>query len=253
MALPSLRHIEVQIVADMHGSVLHLYERDCSIQRRYQKVIETAPPIGLSSEMLHQIRDASLKLATLLGYVGVGTVEYLVQGDRFFFLEMNPRLQMEHLITECLTSTDLVQLQLHIAGGEPLPMQQHEVPCSGFALEARLYAEDPHAGFRRTFGRLEQFDLPPRPGIRYETGVACGQMISHYGLLAKVIAHASTHREAAHHLAQTLKDIRVKGLRTNRDFLVAILTHPDFLAGNPQTDFVHTHPELLSQEERERA
>ncbi|GHO98590.1 hypothetical protein KSF_086380 [Reticulibacter mediterranei] len=250
-ALSSPRHIEVQIVADMHGSVLHLYERDCSIQRRYQKVAEAAPPLGLSSRLLQQMRDASLTLATLLGYVGVGTVEYLVEGDRFFFLEMNPRLQMEHPITECLTSLDLVQLQLQIACGGPLPMQQHEIPCAGSALEARLYAEDPLAGFRRTFGRLEQFDLSPHPGIRYETGVASGQMISRYGLLAKVIAHAPTRSEAAHRLAHALREIQVKGLRTNRDFLLAILTHPDFLAGSPPTDFVHTHPELLNQQEQE--
>jgi acetyl/propionyl-CoA carboxylase alpha subunit len=193
------------------------------------------------------MRDASLTLEKWLGYMCVGTVEYLVEGDRFFFLEMNPRLQMEHPITECITSLDLVQLQLQIACGEPLSMQQHEISCSGYALEARLYAEDPHMGFRRTFGRLEQFDLSPLPDIRYETGVASGQMITRYGLLAKVIAHAPTRNEAAHRLAHALREIHVKGLPTNRDFLLAILTHPDFLAGNPQTDFVRTHPELLSQ------
>ncbi|QBD74842.1 ATP-grasp domain-containing protein [Ktedonosporobacter rubrisoli] len=243
--LPAPRHIEVQILADAHNNLIHLYERDCSIQRNYQKVIEEAPALHIASELRERIRAASIALVRSLGYIGVGTVEYLVDGERFFFLEMNPRLQMEHPITECITGLDLVQLQLQVAQGQPLPLQQYELPCSGHALEARLYAEDPGAGFRRTSGRLHCFEPGLIPGIRYETGVASGQMITHYALLAKVIAHAPTRPEAIHNLAQALHEFRLSGVITNRAFLRATLTHPDFLAAKTHTEFIYQHPELL--------
>lgn len=243
--LSTPRHIEIQIFADTHGTIVHLYERDCSIQRRYQKVIEEAPALGISPRLLERMREASIELARDIGYVGAGTVEYLVNGDCFSFLEMNTRLQMEHPVTECIANLDLVQLQIQVASGEPLPMQQHEVNCSGHAIEARLYAEDPSAGFLRTSGCLECFEPGGTSGIRYDTGVASGQMITHYALLAKVIAHAPTRTEAARRLAQALTEMRLSGLRTNRDFLIATLIHPDFLVGDTHTDFVSKHPELL--------
>jgi propionyl-CoA carboxylase alpha chain len=245
--LPAARHIEIQIFADAYGNIIHLYERDCSIQRRYQKVIEEAPAPGMSPELRERMSEASIALARVIGYVGAGTVEYLVNGDRFYFLEMNTRLQVEHPVTECVTNLDLVRLQIQIACGEPLPMQQHEVSCHGHAIEARLYAEDPSAGFLPTFGRLACFEPGLTSGIRYDTGVVSGyEMTPYYDpLLAKVIAHASTRREAAYRLARALTEMRLHGLRTNRDFLSATLTHRDFLAGDTCTDFVSKHPELL--------
>ncbi len=245
--LPAPRHIEMQIFADAHGNIVHLYERDCSIQRRYQKVIEEAPALGISPELRERMSEAAISLARVIGYVGAGTIEYLVDGDRFYFLEMNTRLQVEHPVTECITNLDLVRLQIQVARGEPLPMRQHEVICHGHAIEARLYAEDPSTGFLPTFGRLARFEPGLTPGIRYDTGVVSGyEMTTYYDpLLAKVIAHASTRREAAYRLARALTEIRLHGLRTNCDFLSATLTHRDFLAGGMRTDFVSKHPELL--------
>ena len=243
--LPAPRHIEIQIFADAHGNIVHLYERDCSIQRRYQKVIEEAPALGISPELRERISEASIALARVIGYVGAGTIEYLVDGDRFYFLEMNTRLQVEHPVTECITNLDLVRLQIQVARGELLPMRQHEVICHGHAIEARLYAEDPSAGFLPTFGRLACFEPGFTPGVRYDTGVVSGyEVTTHYDpLLAKVIAHAPTRAEAAYRLARALTEMRLHGLRTNRDFLAATLIHRDFLAGDTRTDFVSKHPE----------
>ena len=245
--LSAPRHIEIQILADVHGNVIHLGARDCSIQRRYQKVIEEAPALSISPELRERMSAASIALARAIGYVSAGTVEYLVNGDNFYFLEMNTRLQVEHPVTECVTNLDLVRLQLRIACGEFLPIRQHEVICQGHAIEARLYAEDPSAGFLPTCGRLACFEPGLTPGVRYDTGVMSGyEVTTHYDpLLAKVIAHAPTRTEAAYRLARALTEMRLHGLRTNRDFLAATLSHPDFLTGDTRTNFVSKHPELL--------
>jgi propionyl-CoA carboxylase alpha chain len=295
--LPAPRHIEIQIFADMHGNVIHLDARDCSIQRRYQKVIEEAPALGILPELRERMSEAAIALARAIGYVGAGTIEYLVNGDGFYFLEMNTRLQVEHPVTECITNLDLVRLQIQVARGEPLPIRQHEVICHGHAIEARLYAEDPSAGFLPTYGHLACFEPGPTPGMRYDTGVVSGyevipqrrrqvgcygmrydtgavsgyevipqrrrqvgcygmrydtgavsgyEVTTHYDpLLAKVIVHAPTRTEAAYRLARALTEMRLHGLRTNRDFLAATLIHHDFLAGDTRTDFVSQHPELL--------
>jgi acetyl/propionyl-CoA carboxylase alpha subunit len=251
--LAAPRHIEMQIFADTHGNVVHLYERECSLQRRYQKVIEEAPALGIAPELRARMSEASIALAQVIGYVGAGTIEYLVDGDQFYFLEMNTRLQVEHPVTESVTDLDLVRLQIQVACGEPLPIRQHEVICRGHAIEARLYAEDPCAEFLPTFGRLACFAPGPTPGIRYDAGVASGYTVTtHYDpLLAKVIAHAPTRREAAYRLARALTEMRLHGLRSNRDFLCATLIHRDFLAGDTRTDFVSKHPELLSAQPTE--
>lgn len=245
--LSAPRHIEIQILADVHGNVIHLGARDCSIQRRYQKVIEEAPVLSISPELRERMSQASIALARAIGYVSAGTIEYLVNGDNFSFLEMNTRLQVEHPVTECITNLDLVRLQLRIASGEPLPICQHEVVYHGHAIEARLYAEDPSAGFLPTYGRLACFEPGLTPGIRYDTGVVSGyEVTTHYDpLLAKVIAHAPTRTEAAYRLARALTEMRLHGLCTNRDFLSATLIHPDFLTSNTHTNFVSEHPELL--------
>ncbi len=246
--LPAPRHIEMQIFADAHGNIIHLYERECSLQRRYQKVIEEAPAPGISPELRARMSEASIALAQVIGYSGAGTIEYLVEGDKFYFLEMNTRLQVEHPVTESITNLDLVRLQIQVACGEPLPLSQHEVICRGHAIEARLYAEDPGAGFLPTFGHLACFAPGATPGIRYDSGVTSGyEVTTHYDpLLAKVIAHAPTRREAAHRLARALTEMRLHGPRTNRDFLCATLTNRDFLVGDTHTDFVSKHPELLN-------
>ena len=245
--LPASRHIEIQIFADVHGNVIHLDARDCSLQRRYQKVIEEAPALGLSLELRERMSEAAITLARAIGYVGAGTIEYLVNGESFSFLEMNTRLQVEHPVTECITNLDLVRLQIQVACGEPLPIRQHEVIYHGHAIEARLYAEDTSRGFLPTCGHLACFEPGHTPGVRYDTGVVSGyEVTTHYDpLLAKVIAHASTRTEAAYRLARALTEMRLHGLRTNRDFLAATLIHRDFLAGDTRTDFVSQHPELL--------
>ncbi len=245
--LPSPRHVEMQIFADMHGNVIHLFERECSIQRRYQKVIEEAPSPGISPELRQRMSEASVALAQAIGYVGAGTIEYLVEEDRFYFLEMNTRLQVEHPVTEGITGLDLVRLQIQVARGEPLPMRQQDVECHGHAIEVRLYAEDPSAGFLPSFGRLACFEPGPTPGIRFDAGVVSGYQVStHYDpMLAKVSTHAPTRTEAASRLARALNEMRLHGVHTNRDFLAATLIHPDFLAGDTHTDFVPKHPELL--------
>ena len=246
--LAAPRHIEVQVFADMRGHVIHLYERECSIQRRYQKVIEEAPSLAVTPELRERLVAASVALAQAIGYVGAGTVEYLVDGDQFYFLEVNTRLQVEHPVTEAITGLDLVRWQIQVARGEPLPLEQHEVVCQGHAIEARLYGEDPSAGFLPTFGRLVCFAPGPTPGVRYDAGVVSGSEISPYydPMLAKVIVHAPSRAEAARRLARALNELRVHGVRTNRDFLVATLRHPDFLAGATTTDFIAQRPELLA-------
>src|SRR6266446_6379308 len=202
--LPAPRHVEMQIFADMHGNVIHLYERECSIQRRYQKVIEEAPSPGITPMLRERMSEASVALAQAIGYVGAGTIEYLVDGDTFYFLEKNTRLQVEHPVTECITGLDLVRLQIQVARGELLPLRQEDVVCNGHAIEVRLYAEDPGGGFVPTFGRLARFEPGPTPGVRYEAGVVSGyEVTTHYDpMLAKVIAHAPTRTEAAHRLAR---------------------------------------------------
>jgi propionyl-CoA carboxylase alpha chain len=244
--VPAPRHIEIQIFADAHGNVVHLYERECSIQRRYQKVIEEAPSPGISPRLRKEMSEASVALARAIGYVGAGTIEYLVDNDQFFFLEMNTRLQVEHPVTESITHLDLVRLQIQVARGESLPMQQDEIVCHGHAIEARLYAEDPNDGFLPAFGRLATFEPGRTPGIRYDASVVSGsEVTTHYDpMLAKVIAHAPTRTEAAYRLARALNEMRLHGVRTNRDFLAAILIHPDFLAGDTRTDFISKHPDM---------
>ncbi|MEY7971442.1 biotin carboxylase N-terminal domain-containing protein [Saccharomonospora xinjiangensis] len=253
------RHIEVQVLADTHGTVWAVGERECSIQRRHQKVVEEAPS-AVDETLRQRLFDAARAVCRAVGYVGAGTVEFLVTdgggdvGDgedgEFFFLEMNTRLQVEHPVTECVTGLDLVAWQLRIAEGSPL----HGEPPRprGHAIEARLYAEDPRAGWRPCGGTLHRFEVgkvraeftvPDRHGIRLDSGVADGTVVStHYDpMLAKVIAWGPDRTSAARMLAGALASARVHGPVTNRDLLVAVLRHPDFLAGDTHTDFLTRH------------
>ena len=238
------RHVEVQILGDAAGVVVHLFERECSIQRRYQKIVEECPSPAVGKDLRHALTEAAVAAGRAIGYVGAGTVEFVLDRDgSFFFLEVNTRLQVEHPVTEQVTGLDLVELQLRIAAGEPLPPQVRDAQASAHAIEARLYAEDAAAGFVPAAGVLHRFAIPEDPGIRVDAGVADGSVVSpHYdAMLAKVIAHGRTRAEAARRLARALERAEIHGVTTNRDLLVAILREPEFLAGATDTGYLTRH------------
>jgi propionyl-CoA carboxylase alpha chain len=242
--LDACRHVEVQILGDRHGRLIHCFERECSIQRRHQKIIEEAPSPAASEALRASLCAAAVAAGRAIGYVGAGTVEFLLgAGGRFYFLEVNTRLQVEHPVTEAITGLDLVGAQLRVAGGEPLDVEQAALTRVGHAIEARLYAEDPDNDFLPSPGRIRVWEEPAGLGIRVDAGVTSGTEVSgHFdSLLAKVIAHAATRAEAARVLARALERLRVHGVRTNRDILVSALRHPAFLAGDTTTDFIERH------------
>jgi propionyl-CoA carboxylase alpha chain len=237
------RHVEVQIFGDTHGNVVHLFERDCSIQRRYQKVVEESPSPAVTPELRERLGSAAVAAGKALDYVGAGTVEFILdQQGEFHFLEVNTRLQVEHPVTELVTGLDLVRLQLLVAQGEPLPEEVLTARITGHAIEVRLYAEDPGAGFLPTSGTLRDFTIPDT--VRADTGFVSGDTVSiHYDpMLAKVIAWAPTRAEAALALGDALRKSRIHGVRTNRDLLVGILNESEFLAGITDTAYLDRHP-----------
>jgi propionyl-CoA carboxylase alpha chain len=255
---PSGRHVEVQVFADGHGTVVALGERECSIQRRHQKIIEETPSPGVDPTTRAALADAAVAAARAVGYVGAGTVEFLLGPDgRFHFLEMNTRLQVEHPVTECVTGLDLVRLQLDVAEGRPLPFTEPP-PVRGHAVEARLYAEDPAHDFRPAPGAVHRFEVPaatvafgPAPGlagVRLDAGVVAGSIVDiHYDpLLGKVVAWAPTRAEAVRTLAGALAGARVHGVATNRDLLVRVLRSPGFTAGDTDTAFLDRQPEVFA-------
>jgi len=246
--LESPRHVEVQVFGDATGRVVHLFERDCSLQRRHQKVIEEAPAPKLPPPLREQLHAAAVAVAEAVHYVGAGTAEFLVQGDRFWFLEMNTRLQVEHPVTEEILGLDLVRMQLAAAEGRPLPVEARHCTPSGHAVEARLYAEDPAAGYLPQSGVLRRFEIDAAPGLRVETAVASGSVVgSDYDpMLAKIVAHAGSRSEAVRRLAAALEGMRIHGLRTNRDQLVAALRHPEFAAGDVDTGLLDRHHAALT-------
>jgi propionyl-CoA carboxylase alpha chain len=242
--VPDPRHVEVQIIGDAHGDVIHLFERECSIQRRYQKIVEESPSPAVDGPLRQALARAAVTAGQAVGYTGAGTVEFVLDRDgSFYFLEMNTRLQVEHPVTEEVTGLDLVELQLRIAEGEPLPPEAREAAISGHAIEARLYAEDVPAGFVPVTGTLHRFAIPAGPGLRVDTGFRDGSVVSpHYdAMLAKVIARGRTRADAARRLARALRDAEIHGVTTNRDLLVAILREPDFLAGATDTGYLTRH------------
>ena len=239
--LAAPRHIEVQIFADSAGRVIHLFERDCSIQRRHQKVIEEAPAIGLTAEMRGKLRQSSIALAKACAYAGAGTMEFLVSGNHFYFMEMNTRLQVEHTVTEAVTGLDLVEWQLRIAGGEDLPAAQDAIVVTGHAVEARLCAEDPDRGFLPQTGRLAHLRLPAGlPGVRVDSGVRQGDDIPvHYdSLIAKIISRGTNRTEAIAQLSAALAATEIAGLPNNRRLLAAIAGHSAFRAAKIDTGFI---------------
>jgi len=243
-AIADARHIEIQVFADQHGNVIHLGERDCSIQRRHQKVIEEAPSPAVSTELRVNMGEAAIAAARAIGYVSAGTIEFLLdRSGKFYFLEMNTRLQVEHPVTEAVAGLDLVEWQLRVAAGERLPLEQHEVVFSGHAIEARLYAEDPHESFLPQSGVLIDWRPPSGDGVRVDHGLAPGQRVSPFydPMLAKVIAQGATREEARRRLIKALEDTVALGLATNCSFLIAMLRHPSFVAGEATTTFIDRH------------
>ncbi len=239
------RHIEVQVFADGHGQTVHLFERDCSVQRRHQKVIEEAPAPGMTAERRAAMGEAAVEAARAVAYVGAGTVEFIAEGSDFFFMEMNTRLQVEHPVTEAITGQDLVEWQIRVARGEALPRAQGDLTITGHAVEARLYAEDASRDFLPQTGRLDHLTFPA--GIRADAGVETGDAVSHHydPMIAKLIAHGATRQEALARLADALAATEVVGLTTNRAFLERIVTHPEFVAAAHDTGFIARNAEAL--------
>ena len=238
--LTAARHVEIQILGDKHGNLVHLFERECSIQRRHQKIIEEAPSPAVDAELRATMGEAAVSAAQRIGYSSAGTVEFLLAGREFFFLEVNTRLQVEHPVTEEITGLDLVREQLRIAEGETLGYGQDDLAINGHAIEARIYAEDPARNFLPSPGTVEIW-RPAADGLaRFDSGVESGSEVSveFDPMIAKVIAHAPTRREAAARLARALERTSLQGVRHNRDFLVATLRESAFLAGDTTTDFI---------------
>jgi 3-methylcrotonyl-CoA carboxylase alpha subunit len=250
--IASPRHIEVQVFADAHGGVVHLFERDCSLQRRHQKVIEEAPAPGLDAETRRVLCEAAVRAARAIDYQGAGTVEFIADGslglraDRVWFMEMNTRLQVEHPVTEAVTGIDLVEWQLRVASGEPLPLGQDEIALSGHAMEARLYAEDPAHGFLPSVGSLTHLRLPEL--VRVDSGVVEGGAVTPFydPMIAKLIAHADTREAAAARLAAAARSVEVWPVKTNAAFLARCAGHPDFIAGRIDTGFIEARLDALT-------
>ena len=250
------RHIEVQVFGDQHGNVVHLFERDCSLQRRHQKVIEEAPAPGMDAATRAVVTAAAVKAAKAVAYEGAGTIEFIadasegLKADRIWFMEMNTRLQVEHPVTEMVTGQDLVEWQLRVASGEALPLTQDEITLTGWAMEARLYAENPATGFLPSTGKLEHFDLP-HDLVRVDSAVEQGGEVSPYydPMIAKLIAHADSREEAAEALAEACRTVEVWPVKTNAAFLARCASHPDFVSGAIDTGFIEKRIDDLVSDE----
>jgi acetyl/propionyl-CoA carboxylase alpha subunit len=256
--LHSPRHVEVQVIGDAHGTVLHLFDRECSVQRRHQKVIEEAPAVLVDQATRSRMWQAAIAAAQSVAYEGVGTVEFLAEGNEFYFLEMNTRLQVEHGVTELVTGLDLVGLQLAVAGGQPLPFAQEEVTATGHAIEGRLCAERPRQDYRPTPGLATHVQWPHGPGLRTDAAIESGTTVSpsYDSLVAKVMAHATDRPAALARLARALQALELDGLETNRALLAAVLSDPVFVAGDAGINYLDERPDLrdaaLPEEVRRR-
>ena len=241
------RHIEIQVLGDTHGSVVHLGDRECSIQRRHQKLIEEAPSVVLTAEERAAMGEAAVLAATAVDYRSAGTVEFLYQDGEFYFLEMNTRLQVEHPVTELVTGIDIVDWQLRIASGEALDFTQDDVALSGHAIECRITAEDPLAGFLPSTGTVEHLEVPTGPGVRWDGGIHEGfDVTPHYDpLLAKLIVHGATRAVAISRMARALDELVLDGVESSAGFHRMVMDEPDFVAGRLSTRYVEEHPELL--------
>jgi acetyl/propionyl-CoA carboxylase alpha subunit len=238
------RHIEVQVLADSHGNTVHLFERECSAQRRHQKVIEESPSLLLNDVRRAAIGKAGVDAAKAVGYVNAGTVEFIATpAGEFFFLEMNTRLQVEHPVTELVTGLDLVQLQMRVASGEVLPFTQNDLSQRGHAIECRVYAEDPASGFLPATGAILRFVPPDGVGVRVDSGVQTGDSVTiHYDpMIAKIITYGSTRMDALERMRGALLRTVVQGVTTNIPFLLTLLSHPTTIAGELDTTFIDSH------------
>lgn len=235
------RHVEFQILADSHGNVIHLGERDCSIQRNHQKMIEESPCAAISDDLRKRMGEAAVKAAKAAGYVNAGTIEFLLEKDQqFYFMEMNTRIQVEHPVTEWVTGIDLVKEQIRIASGETLGYKQEDVKISGHAIECRINAENPEKGFRPSPGTITDMYLPGGKGIRIDTAVYSGYTIPPYydSMIAKLIVWADNREEAISKMQSALGEVIIEGIDTNVDYQYEILNHPDFLTGNVDVEFI---------------
>ncbi len=238
------RHIEVQVLADGHGGIVHLFERECSVQRRHQKIIEESPSPFVTPDLRHRMGMAAVEAARAVGYVNAGTVEFIVDRDgNFYFLEMNTRLQVEHPVTELVTGVDLVKLQIRIAAGEPLPFRQENLAQRGHAIECRIYAEDPTGGFLPAIGPVLRTVEPAGPGVRVDAGVVSGDQVTiHYDpMIAKLIVLAENRADAIRKMDWALARYVILGLTTNLPFLRDVIRHPVFAAGEATTHFIDDH------------
>ncbi len=254
----SPRHIEIQVMADTHGNIIHLFERECSIQRRHQKVVEEAPSSVLTPELRNKMGEAAVKVAKACDYVGAGTVEFLLdEKHNFYFLEMNTRLQVEHPVTELITNTDLVELQIRVARGEALPIKQSELKINGHALELRVYAEDPLNNFLPSVGKLEVYKIPEGKGIRVDNGFEQDMDIPIYydPMLAKLITYGNTREEAIELMIKAIDAYEIRGVETTLSFGTYVCKHDAFRSGNFDTHFVKNHyaPEKLREQQKSEA
>lgn len=248
---PSSRHIEIQIFGDKHGNAVYLLERECSIQRRYQKIFEESPSPVLDEITRQQMGEAAVRLAKALKYDNAGTVEFIWSDGAFYFLEVNTRLQVEHPVTEAITGLDLVKMQIEIASGLPLSVKQEEIKANGYALECRLYAEDVANHFLPTTGKLAAWHTPPLNGMRYDSGIETGSEISIYydPMISKIIAHGDNRTEALRKMEYALRNLVCLGTTTNHAFLLHTIQHPMFAAGNYDTHFIANNPDLITKSE----
>ncbi len=244
------RHIEIQVLADNHGNIIHLGERECSIQRRHQKMIEEAPSPVVTGPLRDRMGHAAVAAARAVGYRNAGTVEFLYQDGEFYFLEMNTRIQVEHPVTELVTGIDLVRWQLRVAAGEVLTVRQEDVGWTGHAIECRITSEDPYRGFLPSAGRIELLQPPGGPGVRWDGGVQEGDEVSLYydPLLAKLVVHAATREAAMDRMVRALGELRVVGVETSAPFHRRVLLEPDFRSGDLDIRYIDQHPELLERE-----
>jgi pyruvate carboxylase subunit A len=248
------RHIEVQILADSEGNVVHLYERDCSIQRRNQKLIEIAPSPQLTPEQRDYVGGLAVKAAQAVNYENAGTVEFLLTGNEVYFMEMNTRVQVEHTITEQITGIDIVREQLRIASGLPLSYRQQDIAYRGYALQFRINAEDPKNDFLPSFGRITHYYAPGGPGVRVDTAIYTGYEIPPYfdSMCLKLVVWALDWEDAISRGQRALDDMRLHGIKTTENYYKQILNHPDFRSGQFDTSFVPNHPELLNYSNKRR-
>jgi len=240
------RHVEVQVMADHDGNVIHLYERECSMQRRRQKVLEEAPSPGISPEVRERMTEAAVRLAREAGYANAGTVEFLVEGDDFYFIEMNTRIQVEHPVTEMLTGVDLVKEQIRVAGGEPLSVEQEDVPFVGHAMEFRINAEDPEMDFMPSPGEITFLDVPGGPGVRIDSAIYQGYKIPPFydSLVGKLIVWALTREEAINRARRALREYRLEGIKTTIPLHIRLIEEDAFRSGEYHTGYLE---ELLKE------